>query len=1459
MYTNPFIYKRPLYPGQDDLIAIDRPILLEKAITGLELGQWFSLCGGKKTGKTSFLLRLIDKCKQRNPGFHFITISLENLQNIDQHELNRVICRRINDLSLGKAAHLLSVEQSHSDSYGLNQFLPAVSDGLDEHNRIIFVLDSFETVPKAVAHEILLSLINLRNSEAAIKSLSKFQFIVAGTLTLSDLQIDDGRAFSEYAMKTSVEDFRFDDVDDMLKRVCGKLNIDCHTGFSRLLYEETGGAGYLVQKICYRILETVFTRNERPEFSLKRADEAIAGIVRKGETNVEIMIRQIEKDTELVESLLRTMRAGALRSTKFDVHLKTLVSLGALVERNGAYRVRNRIYETIFRDNFTTEHLASLYFSQRRHHRAKELFSEAMTQQMDAKNALESLLASTQTICKRIRDDRSAKSILQTFMGVVNGAQNCSIMILDEEHKRLRIAESIGLDPNDVSQFELNIGEGVAGWVAQTGRTRVVRDVTDEIECPEFARRQLAEKMNVGAMVSLPLQSAEYVFGVLSLCLSKPHEFTFTDIKMLEILAAQASLALQSLPLYQYERSHEDDLYVVQDLIKGLGHYMELDVIFERMLAAVKQITRRTGAYIAFKESESAGWKVILSEGEQVSRAMPAIDMGDEFAAVDFADDAPSEAPESGRNIRRLEIEEAVKNNFAIQLSIDGEAIGYLVIPRESQTALSKAQAQLISMLVDLVCIAMKNHRLYGIAEKQTQQVITSKGIAQAISHEKSMQEILNVIAQESLNVVGYPNKVAFVLMKDKERDKLIVKAAQGEGFTHGFIGKSLPMQEISLAQKVLREGKPYIVNDAFLENGYHEMQPGARSEIAAPMYFRDEAIGVIDILSTEPDDFDLLDEEALIAVAQSAAIATKIGELCDVRIKELQALYRIGTKISSSLNINEVLRTICRESLDAIGTENRNISIQLIEPEHQMPSTKVMLGLNSVLERSAPNTSWEKTREYWVVKNKSHFLSPEVSNDSLHAPSSPRTKSAMFVPVIFDNKVTGVITMESSVADDFGEAELRLIQGLANQAGVAIENARLNEGLARAQLSLSKVVETAAIEETVAGLTHDIKNFSTMISGETQWLEKLDTLQLLHFEEVKTAIKNINSYVKKIEDFTNSLKGRAYRQPLVLKRANLREILDETIQLVEARASHQKVKIDRDLKSLNTHVNADAGLLVRAFVNIVTNALDAMPNGGVLNIDAHKNKDHLCIGFSDTGMGIPEENLTKVMEPLFTTKTRGYGLGLAIAKRIIETDHRGTFNLKSKVGEGTAAEVCLPFSFPNKPINHKKTGAKFSESASAKMGISTSPAVSILVVNDDSAILMQILQILRLEGFDAIGADTGKVAVEYCKRNGFDAIVMDYHLEKDEGRTRTAIDFIPDIKKSAPDTPIILTSASIEFKSRPEIYGDYFLEINQSFWNEIIGLINRCLSRKLLIAAKGVELTVGERMGEDVFQNTGR
>jgi signal transduction histidine kinase len=574
-------------------------------------------------------------------------------------------------------------------------------------------------------------------------------------------------------------------------------------------------------------------------------------------------------------------------------------------------------------------------------------------------------------------------------------------------------------------------------------------------------------------------------------------------------------------------------------------------------------------------------------------------------------------------------------------------------------------------MLADLACIAIKNHRLYGIAEKKTQQVITAKGIGEAISHETSLQEILNLVAHECLNVTGYPNKVAFILLKDEENDQLMVKAAAGEANIPKHVQRAFSVQENNIAAWVLRRGQPRIVSDTKLDSEYHDWHYTVRSEIAVPLVFRHETIGVIDIQSTVPDDFDMLDQESLSAVAHNAA--------------------------------------------------------------------------------------------------------------------------------------------------------------------VAIANARLSEDLKKAQMTLSKALETAAIEEAVAGLTHDIKNFSSLIAGETQWLEKRDRENQLDFAEVKRAITEINSYVQKIEDFTNNLKSRAYKLPPQPGWFTLRVVIEEAARLIAAKAARHAVTIQKDDRALEVQLFADSGLLMRAFFNIMANAVDAMPDGGILRIGAQSDDRRLRIIFSDTGVGIPEEHLGKVLDPFFTTKKQGYGMGLAITKRIIETDHQGKLCVESKEGQGTTVEVWLPFTEQHDAsAQDKSSNSKFhnEKKAEARTG-------SILVVNDDTTMLNKITQFLDSEGHIVTGTESGKNAVAICQKQRFDAIVLDYHLKKDHSATQTASDFFPELKKYAPKTPIILTSASWDQPGAPEMYCDFFLEINQSFWNKILDLINNCLLGKPQLSAE--------------------
>lgn len=1265
MYPNPFIYKKPLDPGRDDLVMIGRTALLEKTLSGLAFGHWYVISGGKKIGKTTFLAMLMEECRIKGLPYHFISIKPEELPGFNQAGLFQALCEGLRELPAIDAEEGFP---SPPDLEEVKNILTAAAQQLGTTEKIIVILESFESFPRAFAQEALRGLISLQQAQAMRKLPANFQFIVSGVLNTIDLQIEQGHSFSEYSMRVLLEDFRYEDIEVMLARVSRELGLACEPGFGRLLYDHTSGVGYLVQKICYRTLESAFVRKEPMALTLKRAEAAIASIIKEGETNIEMVITQIEKDPQLIESLMRVLRAGSVSAKKFDPQLKTLLALGALSVQNGFFRPRNRIYEAIFQDYFTTERLADLYFSQQKYQRARELFTVAMHQQSVAQNAMSTVLGNISMIDTKIGHESIVSAVLEAFMNAVDHTKNCSLIMRDPVNGALRIVEAIGLSAEDIKSFELKLGQGVAGWVAQVGRPRFIRDITDEIECPDFAYREMATKYKVGAMASLPLKVSGNVLGVISLCLGKPREFGESETRMLDIMSAYASLALQQV--YQkldFER-HAKQVEQVCGLLREAGQHADLPAVFKKILATAAKLCDTDNVYIVHRDQTSSQWHFQFLHEAAGARAE--IARGEGIAAVVLHTGETHLIENTRTDDHDFEIWPGMRWELAVPCLNEGEPLGCLVIASDASPLPSPAQRQLLDLLADAIAMALRNKRLYHIAEKKTQQVIAAHGISEALSHENSLQEILNFIARECLNLMGRDNKSAFVWIKENGRRKLILQAADGNVDSREHLGRILNMSDTSLVLWVYKNGQPRLARDVSQDDYYRPTHAGIKSEIAVPLIFRDETIGVLDLQSTELNDFDEQDQEALIAIAQNAAVAMKIGEWHDLRIKE--------------------------------------------------------------------------------------------------------------------------------------------------------------------QIGLAKVLEATAIEETIAGLTHDIKNISALIASETQWLEKREREDQLDLFEVKKAIRNINKHMIRIEEYANHLKGRAYKAPPEPQWCSLRNVVGEAVQVVMPKASRQGVEIKRDEIALDLRMYVDPGRLVRAFINIITNALDAMPNGGLLKINAVRSAKEVQINFTDNGSGIPDDMVFKVQSAFVSTKAKGYGLGLTVTKRIVEADHGGKLRLRSKENLGTTVEVVLPIHLGAPPrsdeMPHQQFISKWASTAAQPETEAAARPGNILVVNDDTYMLEKIVHLLSSLGYRVTSTELGGCAVELTQQRRFDAILLDYHLRKDRSPTQTAQDFIPMLKQNAPAAKIIITSASLDQNGLPEVNCEIFLEINHAFWKRVPDVIQRCL-----------------------------
>jgi signal transduction histidine kinase len=210
------------------------------------------------------------------------------------------------------------------------------------------------------------------------------------------------------------------------------------------------------------------------------------------------------------------------------------------------------------------------------------------------------------------------------------------------------------------------------------------------------------------------------------------------------------------------------------------------------------------------------------------------------------------------------------------------------------------------------------------------------------------------------------------------------------------------------------------------------------------------------------------------------------------------------------------------------------------------------------------------------------------------------------------------------------------------------------------------------AMEELAAMVGHDLRNPLTGIASAAYYLKtKVNPEPGTRMQEMFEVIDKDIEYSNKI---VNDLLDYSRKIHLELAETDLHTVIKESTSLVNIPSNVQLI----DLTEETLTVKADVVKLKRVFVNLMKNSVEAMPKGGKLTLRSKAAKDAVKVSFSDTGQGIPGETLEKLFMPLFTTKAKGMGLGLAICKRIVEA-HGGTIAVESTLGKGTTFTVTLP------------------------------------------------------------------------------------------------------------------------------------------------------------------------------------
>ena len=543
-------------------------------------------------------------------------------------------------------------------------------------------------------------------------------------------------------------------------------------------------------------------------------------------------------------------------------------------------------------------------------------------------------------------------------------------------------------------------------------------------------------------------------------------------------------------------------------------------------------------------------------------------------------------------------------------------------------------------------------------------------------------QEALQLILNEAVR-----------LMRASSGSTVLINPTNGVLEIHA--AKGLPANASELRLRVgqgitgwvARSGRPARVGDVASDRRYVMLRPEMRSELAVPLEVNGEVRGVLNVDSDRPDAFSAEDQEVLEALAAQAAKVihhTWLYEQLRLKARLFESLASVSQTINSTLNLDDALNVITREA--CVLMHARMCSLMLLDESGEWLDLRASFGAGEPYLRK-PRLSAEESLLGIVVRRKKPLQVENIQRSSRYQNVEMAQREGLVallsVPLLFAAQAIGALNVYTSQPYSFSNEEVRILSALAELSAIAIEKARLYERVVDVEEQLRQNEKLSALGLLAAEVAHEIRNPLTVMKMLYHSLNlKFPPAdpRAKDARIIDEKIEHLNKIVEQILDFSRTTEPE-------LAPVNLNELIDELGLLVRHKLKNQNVQLVRKLQPDLPRVMGGATQLEQAFLNLILNAAEAMPQGGTLTITSRclasssgsARPTHVAVDFKDTGQGMSEEQRRRAFTSvLSTTKRKGTGLGLAIVSRVIET-HRGKVKIKSRPGQGTTVSVILP------------------------------------------------------------------------------------------------------------------------------------------------------------------------------------
>lgn len=799
-----------------------------------------------------------------------------------------------------------------------------------------------------------------------------------------------------------------------------------------------------------------------------------------------------------------------------------------------------------------------------------------------------------------------------------------------------------------VEKPSIRVGEGIIGWVAQTGRPQLISDVERDQRSRHVPGTPYVEE----SMIACPLTYQGRVTGVISLAKLGLGKFSGPDLRLLNILANQAAIAMENARLYQetLQKSQQlrgsfrrigEALAASPDLDETTRLILDLTSGVVQADVCVLQIVDDLGQ-VLYEAGKGAGWRIAAEALRQHGDA-PGSSPVREGVAVNISDTLSDS--------RAINLPPTVAETWRVYLGVPlllaGQPIGTLSVFRRRAQPFLASDVELLSSFANHAAIAVDRSQLFSALQERLDQFSGLHELSKVISSVTSWEDTLSQLVAQIARIVDAERCV--ILLHEEDGEALVGQVPSFGLADDEVRALRIPLTEDLPAVQVWRTGQTFIRNtseEASDSPTRQVLEAPEHSLLIVPMRVGDRSIGVIRVSNKSDGRFTDNDAKLLTILATQAAT-----------IVENAALYR---RVSMEKDQLDAIFKNTSDAILIIGEDRRVLRVN--------PAASLL-------------TNWSQAEA--VGQPCSRLYQPhDVEGRSLCDPGTcpiERIKSTWqpipYLETVTTTKAGRTIDVAASYSFFVSEGSLYTIAILRD---------------------ISKVKEVDRLKsEFISMVSHEFRSPLALIKGYASTLLRPDLA--LDPAKQHRFLSGINEAVDRLTRLVDNLLSTSRIEAGRMK-PNLRVVdLVDTVNkaLLPFHGSGPKHQLVLRAPSRAPKVLADRDQIEQVLVNLVNNAFKYSPNGGTIEVSISKpvpnratggNDKVVLVSVKDEGIGIPEPYLDKVFERFFRVEdprsrtTPGSGLGLYVCRSIIEA-HGGSLTIRSKEDRGTTVAFSLPAS----------------------------------------------------------------------------------------------------------------------------------------------------------------------------------